>query len=237
MSTFDGSGVLGMLGEDPIPRGTPDELRAAGLDPLKIGSCAPRSPGVRGCQFESLCIFGQQRYGGFKGKGPRYVGYSLITIEGTAKRDTITCHGFIRALLNRMRAGNQAREEGKPHESIRIVAQEGEEIEVNPFEQVDPDDKKITAAIRRNPKVIKVPRHPRPADNPQVTFEQRLWAEENVRRKFDPEFSGPAPNEPDIDRGGFDMEPAGDAGPEAPPAKQTTGSTPIAEPVLEGKKK
>lgn len=225
MGTFDGSGALGMLGENPIPQGTPDELRAAGLDPAKVGSCAPRSEGVRGCPLDPECIFGQARYGGFKGvSGPHNIGYYKREVDGTQKQDVMTCHGFVRSLVRRMRAGDIAREEGKPHEQIRIIAQEGEWITINPIVQTDPNDKRVTAEWKRDPHKIQVPKHPRPSDNPQITYDQQLWAEEQIRRKYDPEFAGAPPILNDVDQA-FDM------GDDAAPAEGV-----IAEPVNAPKK-
>src|SRR5678815_4617991 len=122
MATFHGSGALGMMGVDDVPRGTVEELRAVGLDPAQVGSCAPRGAGgVRGCRMEQECIFAQARYGGFKGKGPKNVGYYKREIDGPQKQDWMPCHSFVQSLARRMRAGDAAREQGQPHEQIRII--------------------------------------------------------------------------------------------------------------------
>lgn len=184
----DGSGALGMLGENPIPQGTLDELRKEGADPARIACCAPRAPGVRGCAVENECPFHLQKYGGFKYKGPKNVGYYLRTHEGQQKQDFTSCHAFVRTLLSRMRSGIAAAQEGKPHEIIRIIGQEGDTIRQRYAEPVNPNDHTINARWRMVTKTVTIPAHPRPGDNPQTSYDQELWAEEKARRKHDPDF-------------------------------------------------
>lgn len=77
------------------------------------------------------CIFDQPKNGGFKGDGPRYIGYRLITDgaeDHTPKEDTIICYDAIEALKERMIFGKQQRERGRDGELIKIIAQQGEMI-------------------------------------------------------------------------------------------------------------
>lgn len=196
MPAFDGSGALALVGQNPIPQGTPDELRKLGVDPEKIGSCAPRSPGVHGCAVERDCRFHLQKLGGFKYQGPRNVGYYLRTHEGNQKEDFCTCHAFVRTLQARMLAGNAQRDAGNVNaEIIRIVAQEGGTIRQRVAVPIDPNNHNINAAYKFETRRIEVPVHPRPGDNTQMDYESELWLDELNRRNEDPEFAtGPPPD-------------------------------------------
>jgi hypothetical protein len=173
------------MGQVDHPCGTLEELQEQGLDPRKVACCAPNSPGVRGCNHYEDCIFHMKRYGGFRGKGPRYVGYFLKTHEGAKKEDFMSCYHFIKTLLGRMRAGNAYREQGKPHEVIRIIAQEGEPVLKRFDEALDKNNNK-TGDLRRKiyHRSVAVPPFPRPKDNPLVTYDQELDARELERDRI-----------------------------------------------------
>lgn len=235
MSNVAGSGLLGMLGENPLPQGTPEELRKAGLDPARIGSCAPKSPGVRGCPMWKECPFHLQKYGGFKGHGPKYVGYYLKTHENRQKQDFMTCHAFVRTMMGRMKTSVAAQLDGKPHEIVRVIAQEGETIRTRVGVKKNPDDKTATAEYEMRTETKPVPAHPRPGDNTQTNYDADLWAEEQIRRKYDPDFlTGPPPAESvanELDD--FDADAGGVTDSLLPPA---TGDPVLAEPVERKKK-
>jgi hypothetical protein len=93
-------------------------------------------PGVRGCNVYDRCIFHMRRFGGFKGKGPRNIGYDIWTGERlpdgriAQKQDISSCNQFVMTMGARMAHGQRQREEGNQNaEAIHVVAQEGETIE------------------------------------------------------------------------------------------------------------
>lgn len=97
---------------------------------VKGGVIAPEEKSCETCAFKKMCLFDRRDRGGFKGKGPRYIGYVIITdrveLNG-AKRDFTTCWNFIESgLQKRLSVGRQLREDGKDGEIVRIIAQEGE---------------------------------------------------------------------------------------------------------------
>ena len=123
MSVY-GSGVAASLGLQPNPVGTPEELKSRGLDRRMIGSCAPPGPGVQGCQSYARCIFRLTRFGGFRDRGPRNIGYFLQTHESMKKEDECSCFQFMQRLYDRMRAGERDRQDGKNGEIIQVIAVE-----------------------------------------------------------------------------------------------------------------
>ena len=228
MKGFDGSGALGLLGIAPLPQGTPDELRRAGLNPEQIASCAPSGPGVRGCPLEKECPFQLAKYGGFKYQGPKYVGFYQMTSEGNQREDFMLCHAFVRTMLARMREGNRAREEGRAHETIRVIAQEGDTVRQRVAVPVNPDDHTINARYAVKTFRVQVPEWPRPGDRSQVSYDQELWQDEQRRRGEDPEFSMGMERLPEglPDQVFADLEEISDSEPVQA----------IAEPVMKGKK-
>jgi len=80
------------------------------------------------CPLNKDCAFDLRQRGGFKGEGPKYIGYRLITdsAEQTgSKEDTATCFGFIDSgLQKRMTTGRNLRDDGKDGELVKIIAQE-----------------------------------------------------------------------------------------------------------------
>lgn len=195
-----GSSVLALFGVNPIPMGTPDELRKVGVDPGMVGSCAQPNPqtGVRGCPLWASCPFHLQKYGGFKGQGPKNVGYYIKTHEGRQAENFMTCHNFVRVLLARMRSGRQQAEEGKSNaEIVRIIAQEGGMVRQRGSFAVDPEDRRPNAPWAMKTVAREVPKFPRPGERKGVSYEADLWADEMKRRSveddFDVEFNGPPP--------------------------------------------
>ena len=211
-SALAGSSVLALFGINPIPMGTPDELRKVGVDPGLVGSCAPPNPdgGVRGCPLWKSCPFHLPKYGGFKGQGPKYVGYYIKTTDGKQQENFMTCHNFVRVLLHRKRAGERHMEEGKPnYELIQIIAQEGGTVRQRGSYKVDPADRTPTARWEIQTKHDMVPTWPRPGSRSAVTYEAELWADAQKRLMAEdsvqPEFTGP-PVEPDMSDEDFTLD-------------------------------
>lgn len=190
---FDPMARTSSSGIKHMPVGTLEEIQAEGLNPDLIASCHSRVEGVtRGCPVWSTCQFHLKERGGFKGKGPKNVGYYLRTTrdEGArTKEDFIPCYGFVLALQSRMNFGRAQKEEGKEHEVIRIVAQEGEKIAVRHYVSVAADGGNRTGdiRIREIPEIIEVPKFLRPRQNPGVTYEQMLRQREGRRLEIESE--------------------------------------------------
>jgi hypothetical protein len=177
------------MGVKPMPIGTLEEIQEAGYNPQDVACCAPNSPGVRGCPVERSCRFARKRYGGFKGKGPKYVGYRLVTDEGRVKEDFIRCHSFIRGGLQaRLDAGVIHRQQGKRGEFVRIIAQEGETIRQRVQIPVNPNDKSQQAQFKFETETITVPEHPRPTDVDVLTYDQEIISKELQAEKIEEEF-------------------------------------------------
>lgn len=182
------------LGIYHFPVGTLHEIREAGMDPELVACCHSRAEGeIRGCPVWKTCQFNRKPNGGFKGEGPRNVGYYLKTSRsdgGRQKEDFIPCYGFVIALQGRMLAGRAARDRGEDHETIRIVAQEGEPIVVRKYFSVAKDGGNITGDIRMksNTMTINVPVFLRPSENPGVTYDQQLRDREKRREEADADF-------------------------------------------------
>lgn len=114
-------------------------LKAKGRDPATATSCAPgegeefRPPGVHGCPHYYGCIFGQKRFGGFKGSGRDYLPHNVIyefkPNDGTnhQKEDIVSCHAFMQTRAREMFAGRTAMEQNEPGELINIIGGEGDE--------------------------------------------------------------------------------------------------------------
>lgn len=191
--------------------GTPAELRIIGHDVRRVHSCAIPNPegGIRGCAHATECalrMFGLADEGGFgpqndlpgtPGNGPKYVGYYLETQEGDAKEDFIRCSAWMTALYNRYQ------DQEKTGETLLIVAQEGEPIEIMETVPVEPRtcNKSNNVALVSTVKQILVPVHPRPADidrrakfriDAKRSRRERMLGRRRVRAGFDD-----APQTPD----------------------------------------
>lgn len=131
----DGRSALAGLGIKQFPCGTREEVEQAGLDPVKVACCAkPIKDEVRGCAVWGSCRFDHKGMGGFKGQGPRYIGYRIIdpaTGDLGTNQDVHTCFAFVHGLQKRADYGAAARREsgGARGEVIRVFAQEGDTIE------------------------------------------------------------------------------------------------------------
>lgn len=187
MALSDGSSALDKLGQVMLPIGTLKEIQKAGHSPEKVASCHPEStPGVRGCPYWKSCQFDKKKFGGFKEKGPRYVGYYLQTDEGDQKEDFCACYVFTAKLRPRMIHGMNQAALNLPHETIRVIAQEGEEV----ITREGIKDPNIPNNNRvDNPVWIwhteekKVPHFPRPGENPKHSYNQKVAAREDARRR------------------------------------------------------
>lgn len=126
---FDNQSALAQLGIVNIPIGTTEEVREAGFDIINVASCAKDKKGVvRGCPVFDACRFHHPKLGGFKGQGPKNVGYQLVTDDGGAKGDFMPCFAYTQVLQGRADHGAEQRRQGKRGDAIRIVAQEGEHV-------------------------------------------------------------------------------------------------------------
>jgi hypothetical protein len=199
---LDGS-TLDMLGEHPLPAGTLDQIRQAGLNPSKVGCCASPARGVRGCPWaapteispEGECIFGQPRYGGFRGKKVSNVGIYLRTSGTDGNRQQqlqMPCHAFIRTLKSRMLDGLTQRARGLDGEIIRIIAQEGEKIRPRIFvssNPSNPNDPLATFVMKRAPDggiyEEEVARLPLPGEMDMANYDHMAWSEELARQKLE----------------------------------------------------
>jgi hypothetical protein len=124
----------------PWPIGTPEEIQAAGLSIKRRHSCAKPDPTnsdtdkrIKGCVLWDVCQFNMARRGGFKGKGPKYVGYRLITDgaeKNQAKHDFCSCFVFVETIQNRMIGAQHNKDMGRDFERVAIIAQEGETMKV-----------------------------------------------------------------------------------------------------------
>jgi hypothetical protein len=226
-------GALGQLGINPLPQGTLAELAREGLDPGLVTSCSPTRPGIRACPVEADCPFHLKRYGGFKFvRGPRNVGYYLAT-DGAQKEDWCACHVYVRTLLARQRQGNALREQGKPHERIAIIAQEGEEILTNVVVPKNPEAPEHLREYHSVQATVRVPAHPRPGENKAMTHAHELARRQAARDAADPMYDAPAAPAPpprlDPSAPVTPWEPAPAA--EAPEPEPAATATATAEPV------
>ena len=141
------------------PIGTTKEVIADGYDPKKVASCCEGSMGgTRGCPVWESCIFARRQNGGFKGQGPKYVGVLVYPDEGPPNELIMPCFSAVMTLRTRMLAGNRERDEGRKGEVIRVIKQEGEEIEQTLHEvKFNPADKHGQGISTPVTKKIKVP--------------------------------------------------------------------------------
>lgn len=191
---FDPMARTSSFGIQHLPVGTLEELRENNLDPERVACCHRTVEGeVRGCPVWRDCQFQNKNRGGFKGQGPKNVGFYLRTTKDEGSRSMesfMPCYGFVLALQARMNFGRAQREEGKDHEVIRIIAQQGEPIVVRRYESVAADggNRSGDIRIRSWPEEIKVPEFLRPNQNPGVTYEQQMREREERRMAIDEEL-------------------------------------------------
>ncbi len=99
---------------------------------IQVGNPDTKDPQIRSerglcadCPYYSDCLFHMPRYGGFRGQGPRYVRYRLITDateKSNAKEDFIACDNFVGGgLQDRMLTGQELRARGQKGELISIL--------------------------------------------------------------------------------------------------------------------
>ena len=194
-------GVAGQIfGITRYPIGTPEELRAEGLDPRTVLSCAPKGAGVAGCPYYEDCIFRFTKNGGFRDHGPRNVLFFHKPHEGKARREFGACYWFMQAMVPRMIAGNVLRAQGKPNaEIIRVIGGEGDIFTRNIRRNVNADDPKAKPDFRLQPETLEVPKFPRPKDQGALTYEAQLLREERLRDLADPDLAEGLPSE-EMDR-------------------------------------
>jgi len=208
--------TLAQMGIKPLPIGTVEEIRKIGLSEKEIATCHQNVRGVvRGCPVEGSCRFHLQSYGGFKYTGgPRYIGYRMITDEGSAKEDFSTCHNWVRTMQHRADHGAMRRQQGLSGELLTICAQEGDPIEtrlqlpVNIRGEVVNVGQTLFGILRENGIPINeqdrqqaveyrffvlkrtVPRHPRPGEHDQLTYDQELMLREQQRLAVEEQLRG-----------------------------------------------
>lgn len=185
------SGILESLAIHPSPVGTLEEVRREGLDPEKVGSCAPPEKGVRGCTYWKACRFGQARACGYRGHspeaafkgtlGPRYVGYYLQTTDNAQKEDDVPCFVFVGSIQYRMDQGNINRQQGLPGELIEVIAHQGEPIQTKTQKWRDETNKLL--GFHFDEKERPVHAFPRPGLNPEFNYEQKLSKRARERRR------------------------------------------------------
>lgn len=190
---FDPMSASSAMGVHHMPVGTMEEIEAQGLDPDAVATCHKRDKehGVRGCPVWSSCKFHlRDRNGGVwkKGEGPRNIGYYLKTSradQSHAVENFMPCYVFVLSLEHRMRAGRAARDEGKDHEVIQIIGQEGDKIYVKRYENLAADGGNRSGDIRQRsvPVEITIPKFLRPSQNPGVTYDQILRERQEAREE------------------------------------------------------
>jgi hypothetical protein len=171
-----------------LPVGTPAEVEAQGWSLDVVASCAQqnKASGIRGCPYWERCMFGRKSMGGFKGKGPHYIGYYMKTSvsDGAKQKEDLTsCYAFVHGLQNRMLAGMDRQNRGMDHEVIRVIAQEGEEILYTKSFAEDPKNPKSKIVEITAP--MKVPAFLRPGENPETTRDQKLAARAKRRAQLE----------------------------------------------------
>lgn len=165
-----------VISNDPI--GTPEELQEAGISPLAAGSCSKHTAENIGCSYWSSCAFAQQANGGFRGQGPRNIGYYLKIQEGNKKEDWMACFQYMHALHPREQA------QDRTGEVIAIVAQEGDLVTrafMTPEEPII-NNKNGNMRMKNVVETIKVPVFPRLKESqPEIEYERRLIANRKER--------------------------------------------------------
>ena len=173
------------------PIGTPEELRAAGLDLEQHASCGPNIKGTqRGCPYWKSCTFDRKAMGGFKGSGPRNLAVYRRPGpgEGPAAEAATTCFLFVQCDQNRMFEGMNRKNRGLPHETIVIVAHEGDGRKY--MRRVwfpnapDGGNKSKDYSMRYEDEEVVVAPFRRPGQNPGLTMEQKLDQRQNERERL-----------------------------------------------------
>ncbi|MGQ0721019.1 MAG: hypothetical protein ACT4PE_05525 [Candidatus Eiseniibacteriota bacterium] len=225
-----------------LPIGTREEIEAQGMDPAFVACCAPptKDGSVKGCAWWEKCQFHRKALGGFKGEGPKNVGFYMRTAnsDGAQQREGVApCFRFVATLQPRMLNGLDRKNRGQDHEVIQVIAQEGEKIVVREWKTVAPDGGNKSKDYRMKSSIVEmtVPKFPRPGENPGVTYDNQLdqRAADRERRASDLEdmladqMAGAAPRHrpeddvvPDLTELGEPLETA-----------DATPTVPLAQPV------
>jgi len=208
------------LDKSQVPVCTVDRARELGLDVSKVPTCHPEKlNGVRGCSQWRSCRFNRPEFGGFKGTGPKMIGYFLRPYDGPPKTDICACHTFVMAVQPLMDEGIALRMQGKTGQVVRIVAQEGQPIKVRRFPQ-----KMVNGVLVTKPEVaeIPVPAYPDPTELDQYMEYERDIMDQYAKEYAD-EVAVPQDNglNETVDMDGFGaVEPEKVGGPLAAPVKQ-----------------
>lgn len=175
-----------------------DRARVLGLDLKRVGTCAVKSKGVRGCSLWDSCRFHMKRNGGFKGTRPHNIGYFYRPLDGPPKVDICSCMTFIRSMQPQMDEGLALRMQGKRHQVVRIVAQEGEPVKVRQSPQKV--DAKGNVTTQHIVKEIPVPTFPDPTElDGFMEYEREIMASFDEGDEFE-ESADAAPDGETDDR-------------------------------------
>jgi len=232
------------------PIGTRAELDAHGIDPDMAGCCGPHLKGIqRGCQYWDSCMHNKKALGGFKGQGPRNVAYYIEPApgEGAAMEASCPCFIFVGTLQNRMLAGMDRKNRGLPHETVMLVAVEGDGRKylrrVWTTDAPDGGNKSKNYKMHHTDEEIEVAPFLRLGQNPQVTMSQKLQKRQEERESFFNQVedeaaeramgrAGIVPPEPDFELGATELVPATGGEPES----TADPSVPLAAPVGRAKR-
>lgn len=172
------------------PIGTLDEILKLGLDPDETACCAPHDEkGQRGCPVWDSCRFNKRDRGGFKGQGPRNIGYHIQlhpSNGGFQKEDCCSCFAFVQSIQPKMEAGWAAENQDKPHDEYAIIAQEGEPIVVQEWRSEVPGSF-TNIRMKVETKEIKVPAFPRPGSQPEIDYYEKMSARAARRKALEKE--------------------------------------------------
>ena len=143
-----------------VPQGTMTEVRAKGLDPRKVPSCAvPVEGQVKGCTFAERCatqFFGLPEFGGFgpkspmpgsEGEGHEYITYDFTDrASGTRLQNCLHCYAFMAGM------GDRYENQRKTGDRVVILGGPGTPYVAleTKTEMIDgPDGKKIGKVVAR----------------------------------------------------------------------------------------
>jgi len=156
--------VVQPIERSPIPVGTIPEAEREGLDPAAYATCARpnRATGVVGCPWFDRCRVSA------KGQaGPKNYGIEIV-------KGAVQGGGFVKMAASCMWIADHAEGYEKNGGVIKVIAEEGEEYEhvthiaVNAVTN-EPTHQKDMQAVRVQRRVkTKVPRFPRPGENPAL---------------------------------------------------------------------
>lgn len=173
------------------PIGTPDELRAAGLDLELHASCGPRIVGQqRGCPYWKSCAHDRKALGGFKGNGPRALAVYIKPApgEGQPIECATVCYLFVQTLQNRMFEGLNRKNRGLPHETIVPVAFEGDGKtylrRIWEPNAIDGGNKSKDYSLKYHDEEVEVAPFPRLGVNAGVTMKQKLDQRQAERERM-----------------------------------------------------